>query len=364
MLMVVIVIFLTATALQLFFWGFLFRKWPSPSSGPDVKPPVSVIICAHNEAPNLLLNLPFFLNQQYPVFEIIVVDDNSSDDSASIVANLAQVNPQLRLVRLTQTSAPGKKEALTAGIAAASNDFLLLSDADCRPLSPHWIQSMINGFGQRKATDFVLGFSPYEKHPGFLNRFIRYEAVYTALQYISLAAAGLPYMGVGRNLAYRKQVFSANGGFANHAHVASGDDDLLVNAAANANNTRVVTAPSSFVSSQPKQSWRDYFCQKQRHLSTATHYRPLHQLILGALSASHFLHFAAAIPAWLCGMPAAWILALMAIRWLCLFLTWRRTLQRLAQPDLLPQVILLDVCFLFFYLIFAPSLMFSKRNSW
>jgi cellulose synthase/poly-beta-1,6-N-acetylglucosamine synthase-like glycosyltransferase len=357
-----ILLFVAASGIQLFFWGFLLRKWPAPMAVPTFTKPVSVIICAHNEAFNLQQNLPHFLRQDYPDFEIIVVDDHSTDDSADVVRRLSKQHHQLRLLSLSQPSGPGKKEALAAGIAAANADFLLLSDADCQPLSPQWIQTMMNGF--RDGTELVLGFSPYQKLPGLLNACIRFEALYTALQYISLAAAGLPYMGVGRNLAYRKSFFIGAGGFRQHAHIASGDDDLLVNAAAKRRNTCIVVSPAAWVASTPKVRWRDYFRQKQRHLSTATHYRPLHQLVLGALSGSHFLHFAAAVPAWLSGLPAAWILSLMLLRGLFLFLTWKRTLHRLAQSDLLPHIFLLDFLFLLFYLVFAPSLFFSKRNSW
>lgn len=183
----------------------------------------------------------------------------------------------------------GKKFALAQGITAARYDHLLLTDADCCPASEDWLYHM-----QRKLRGPLkigLGYGPYQKYPGWLNRFIRYETFYTALQYLSFALAGRPYMGVGRNLIYKKELFEEVGGFHKHINLASGDDDLFVQAAADANNTTLILSPSTFCYSEPERTWRSYARQKARHLTTGKHYTTINKMLLGALSLSHFVHF-------------------------------------------------------------------------
>jgi glycosyltransferase involved in cell wall biosynthesis len=147
---------------------------------------------------------------------------------------------RLKMVNIDSTPAHvnGKKYAITLGIKAAKHDWILLTDADCRPNNEQWIRVVSERCSEDK--NFVLGYSAYEKRPGFLNLFIRFETLLTAIQYIGFALAGNPYMGVGRNLAYRKSVFLENKGFNNFLSVTGGDDDLFVNQHATAKNTAVV----------------------------------------------------------------------------------------------------------------------------
>ncbi|OIP82618.1 MAG: hypothetical protein AUK44_07315 [Porphyromonadaceae bacterium CG2_30_38_12] len=236
------------------------------------QPPVSVVICARDEADNLNKFLPQILEQDYPDFEVIVVNDGSTDATELLVKDLKEKYPNLRstFVPTGATNLSTKKLALTLGFKAAKNEWILLTDADCMPENNRWIANMARHF--EPGVEFVLGYSPYLVQKGFLNRLITYDTLLVGLQYLGFALRGKPYMGVGRNMAYRKEVFFRMKGFASNLHLRSGDDDLMVNAAATALNTKVEVSTESITWSEPKKAWRDWLFQKERHLSVASFY--------------------------------------------------------------------------------------------
>jgi len=245
------------------------------------KPAVSVIICAKDEVENLRQNLPFVLNQEYPNFEVIVVNDGSTDDTEFLLRELKKEYPQLKstFVPVGATNLSTKKLALTLGIKAASNEWLLLTDADCMPEDKMWIARMARNF--QPGIEIVLGFGAYKKKKGFLNRLIAYDTLFNGLQYMGMALAGKPYMGVGRNLAYRKEMFFRMNGFAHTLHLRSGDDDLLINRSATPFNTKVEVSADSITWSEPKKKFIDWFYQKERHLSVSTYYTSASKFRLG-----------------------------------------------------------------------------------
>jgi poly-beta-1,6-N-acetyl-D-glucosamine synthase len=361
---ILLFLFLAATAIQLIYWLFVFSRLafhrPSPPSSQPGKEPVSIIICARNEAENLRRNLPYFLAQDYPEYEVIVVDDNSFDKSLEILLAFQKKHPILRLVSVTADSR-GKKTALTEGIKAAKFEILLLSDADCRPASSKWVEQMQAAL--RDPAKIGLGFSPYLRGSGILNAFIRFETVYSAIQYFSFALMGLPYMGVGRNLAYRKSLFYQAGGFAAHADLASGDDDLFVNQVADRQNTAVILSPQAHVFSSPKSTWGGYYRQKSRHLTTGARYRFAHQLALGLLSASHFGHYACGIALILFHNLDLIVFTNYLARIGVAFVMYALIMRKLRDPSLIRWVLLLDALYIFYYLAFAPSL-FKTKEKW
>ena len=237
-------------------------------------PAVSVIVCAHNEYDNLQDYLSILLEQDYPCYEVIVVDDSSEDGSDLLLERWSRQYGNLyhTFVPRGARVLSNKKLALTIGIKAAHYDYLLLTDADCRPESKHWIREMMKGFSNEQ-TELVLGFSPYFEKKGLLNHIIGYDTLFNGLQYMGMARAGKPYMGVGRNLAYKRETFFSTGGFKGLLGNRAGDDDLFVNRIANAANTVVVNNPNSIVWSVPKTTWREWFHQKRRHLSVSPQYR-------------------------------------------------------------------------------------------
>lgn len=275
-------LFFIAFVYQLYFYfryinGVLSYKRKLKKSNTTLQssqPGVSIVICARDEADNLRKNLPLFLDQDYPEFEIIVVNDGSTDDSELLLTNMKEEYPKLRstFVPYGATNVSTKKLALTLGIKAAKYDWILLSDADCMPEGKLWISKMARNFNQ--GVEFVLGYSPYSTEKTTINRLITYDTLFIALQYLGYTLKGKPYMGVGRNMAYRKEVFFRMKGFASNLQLRSGDDDLMVNAAANAFNTKVEISPESITWSEPKKSLRNWFFQKERHLSVASFYTP------------------------------------------------------------------------------------------
>ena len=237
---------------------------------------------------HLEATLRALLSQDYPAFEVLAVDDNSTDASAAIVRYLQRSHANLRLLQPGPTR-PGKRDALAAGIQAASHPLLLLTDADCTPASDRWLRLMTAPLTQGK--ELVLGCSPYRHAPGPLAGWQRFEATYTVLQYQGLARRGLPYMGVGRNLAYHRDFFTRSGGFSQPTDLAGGDDDLLVNRTARPESTARVTDPAAWTYSEPTPSLAAYLRQKWRHQSAGAHYRPLHRWLLAGLALTHGLFY-------------------------------------------------------------------------
>ena len=286
---VFIALFITGLIIQLiFFWGIFsrlaFYKAPPPTE--EKQPPVSVVIAARNEYVQLKKNLPAILTQKYPDFEVVVVNHASNDETADYLKELQNRYPQLKVVNIERdlNFFHGKKFPLSIGIKSAAHDILLLTDADCKPATSQWIHHMASHYNEQ--TEIVIGYGPHNKTKGFLNRMIRYDTLITALQYLSFALAGKPYMGVGRNLSYRKSLFLKNKGFISHYDIASGDDDLFINQVARKENTRVELSPNSFVYSEPKHRFNEWFRQKQRHLTTGKKYKPQYKFLLGLFTAS------------------------------------------------------------------------------
>lgn len=256
---------------------YLFYK---PKTKQENNKPVSVIICARNEADNLLANLPKILEQDYPEFEVVVVNDRSIDDSHLVLRALANKYCNLSLTKVQDSELhwAGKKFALSLGLKAAKYNHVLLTDADCHPSSNAWLKEMAGAFSEKHK--IVLGYGAYLKRPGVLNYFIRMEALSIAHQYIASALMGVPYMAVGRNLAYDKNLFFNNRGFASHQFMPSGDDDLFVNEVANHKNTTIQLSENSFTLSEPERTFKDWIHQKRRHLTTGSRYNVLSKLWL------------------------------------------------------------------------------------
>lgn len=361
-------IFLFVTGIQIAYWLFIFSKLAfykedSPTLQEEVRP-VSIVICAKNEANNLSKFLHHFLSQSYRFFEIIVVNDNSSDNSLEILLDFQMKNTNLCIVNVSGTSnLPGKKYALSKGIEAASFEILLLTDADCIPSSPYWIQSMQSKIIE-PSDEIVLGYSPYKSENGFLNLFIQFETTFTAIQYLSFALLGFPYMGVGRNLLYKKSLFYNKGAFSKHANIASGDDDLFINEAAIRTNTKVNLDPKSFIISLPKSTWRDYYHQKTRHLSTGIHYQFRHKVLLGMYSLTHFLHYFLGIAMLFESNFAEITFLIILVRIGVVLLFFGFILNKFQNTNLLRWIPVLDAFYVLYYIVFSPTFIIGNKNKW
>ncbi len=286
--------FALVVLVQLIFYWAVFARLafykPSNKLSTENMPPVSVVIAARNEYYNLNDNLPAVLEQDYPNFEVVVVNHASDDDTDLLLKELEQKYPHLKVVTIQQdlNFFKGKKFPLSIGIREAKNDVLLLTDADCKPATANWIKSLASHYDSIK-TQVVLAYGPYEKKRGLLNFIIRYDTFMVGMQYLSFALMGKPYMGVGRNLSYRKSLFMQHKGFVSHYGISSGDDDLFIREVANKRNTEVELNPESFVYSKPKASFGDWLKQKKRHLSTSKAYKPVIKFLLGLFGLTQFL---------------------------------------------------------------------------
>ena len=353
-------LFVLATLVQFSFWGLLFSrllrqggKHPEHAS----LPPFSVVVCARNEADHLAARLPSVLEQAYPSFEVIVVDHASSDGTQTVLQELATQYPQLRVLHCPDPR-PGKKRALALGIAAARYDWLALTDADCRPGSRQWLQTLARQV--QDGVDVVLGYGPLEPGAGLHNAFARFETALTAMQYGSYARAGMPYMGVGRNLAFRRSALLAYDP-ASHADLASGDDDLAVNALARADNTRLAFDPAAFAWSAAPSGWNAFFRQKARHVTTSRRYRPLHQAVLVAWALSFLGHYGLGLLL-LFGKAAPLVLAGYGLRMLLAGSVFAALGKRLAVADLRWKFPLLDAMLAVYYLLLAPAIWLAPRQ--
>lgn len=290
--------FIASFVINIFYWLFFYIRisfYKEKETEVKEFPEVSIIIAARNEAENLKKNLPAFLTQDYPNYKVIVVNDASTDDSASILAEmkLKYKNLYVTTIPFNEVYKHGKKTALSIGIKAAKTDILLFSDADCIPVSDQWIKSFVLQYD--KYTEFVIGFGAYQHKKGLLDKIIRSDTIYNAMNYLGMGLAGIPYMAVGRNMSYRKSTFERVKGFTKYFNLLSGSDDLFVNKNANKKNAKVVLSKNSFTESEQKTSFKDWKYQKIRHLSTAKYYKFWHKVLLFIEPFSRILFYSLSI---------------------------------------------------------------------
>lgn len=367
MLTTLLYLFIAVIAIQMFYYLFVFSKFAfakSKSTSPK-RIPISVIVCAKNEAENVKKFVPLLAEQDYPDFEIILIDDASSDETLDLFEVFEKQYSNVRLVKVQNNEAfwGNKKFALTLGIKAAKKDYLLFTDADCYPTSKEWIKEMSSHFTMQKT--IVLGYGAYEKIPkSFLNKIIRFETMLTAVQYFSWAKVGQPYMGVGRNLAYKKEEFFNVNGFIDHMKIRSGDDDLFINQAAKGKNTTICFSKESFTYSEPKTSYKEWFVQKRRHVSTAGFYKSFDKMQLGFFFISQLLFVL--LPIILLAFQFQWIivLALIAFRYLFAWLTLGFSAGKLQEKDVMYWFPIIEIFLIFTQLNVFFSNLFSKPVHW
>ncbi len=359
--------FVVVVCIQVVFYGIIFGQFAFDKSSNEKSRniAVSVIICAKNEAKNLKNHLPSILNQDYLDFEVVLINDASHDETLEVMESFAEEYDNIKIVNVKNVEAfwGNKKYALTLGIKAAKNENLLFTDADCKPVSNQWIKTMSAHFS--KSSTIVLGYGAYDKRKySFLNKLIRYETLLTAIQYFSLAKIGTPYMGVGRNLAYDRSEFFKTNGFIKHIDIRSGDDDLFINEAANSTNTSICTSMKSFTTSNPKTSFKDWFRQKRRHVSTANNYKFLHKGLLASFYGSQLLFWL--LSAVLLTFSFYWefVLTLIVFRILIQFLIIGFSAKKLNEIDILFVLPFLELFLILFQLTIFITNLISKPKHW
>ncbi len=354
----------------IYFFMRIFCLPVSKSSQVKEHFPVSIIICAKNEAANLKKNLPSILSQRYSndagkaLYEVIVVNDDSDDDTSRVLMELEQQYDNLWDVVIAPDAVrdlQGKKYALSKGVAIAGHDWLLLTDADCIPAGPDWLATMVAPLAAGK--QIVAGYGGYNHQPGLLNAFIRWETIHTFLQYSTYALAGIPYMAVGRNLACTKDVFLTVQQSEVWNALPSGDDDLLISIAGTSANTAIVCDEPAFTFSNAKTSWHDWVQQKQRHLSTGKYYKNPAKLLLGVYGISH-----AAL--WLCFFALLFshhimpVLVIMLVRCIIYWFLWTVTTIKLHEKKLIYLFPFCDIAWMVYNFAFFPYITWKNKKQW
>jgi glycosyltransferase involved in cell wall biosynthesis len=332
---------------------------------PERLPKVSVVICAKNEEENLRQNLKVVLIQNYPDFEVIVVNDQSTDKTAEVVQHFCDRNENVRLINIKSDITkplPGKKFPLKVGVQAASNEIIVATDADCKPANTLWLKHLVAEF--LKETDFVLGYAPFYAEGTFLNKLIRYDNVQTAMQYLSYAVAGIPYMGVGRNMAFKKSQYLEWNEKEKTKKILSGDDDLFINAKATKASTEIAINKYSFIYSAPKNTYSDWLNQKARHTETGFHYKFSHQFLLSLFALTNLLFYAWPLMCMINLNIYYYILPLFTSILFIKFMINARIASKLNNEDLIPYLILLDFLFALNLVVLFFKTLFSRTEKW
>ena len=296
-------------------------------------PPLSVILCARNEAENLRKILPAILEQDYPQFEVIVINDASTDDTEDILGVMEEKYPHL-YHSFTPESAryiSHKKLALTLGIKASKHDWLVFTETNCMPASNQWLKLMARNFTPQP--QIVLGYSGYDRTKGWLHKRTAFDTLFQSLRYLGFALAGKPYIGIGRNLAYRKELFFQQKGFSKYLNLQRGEDDLFINELATSANTRVETDFNATTRIQPVYRYKDWKEEKVSYMATARFYHGIQRYLLGFETFSRLLFYIACIAGIVFGiLNFHWLVAGIAfLMWLLRFTVQAVIINRTAK---------------------------------
>jgi glycosyltransferase involved in cell wall biosynthesis len=367
MLLILLCLFIAVVVIQFLYYVVFFGKFSfaKPQTSTPKRVPISVIVCAKNEEENVTNFVPLLAEQNYPDYEIVLIDDASSDETLEIFEAFEKQYSNVKLVKVENNEAfwGNKKFALTLGIKAAKNEYLLFTDADCYPKTTEWIKEMSAQFTKEKT--IVLGYGAYERIKGsFLNKIIRFETLLTATQYFSWAKLGKPYMGVGRNMAYKREEFFKTNGFIEHMKIRSGDDDLFINEASNSKNTTICFTPESFTFSKPKTTFKDWFTQKRRHVATAKHYKAFDRMQLAIFYGSQLLFII--LPIILLAFQFQWIIvtSLIGFRYLFAWLSLGFSAGKLKEKDVMYWFPFIEIILIFTQLNVFITNTFSKPVHW
>lgn len=351
---------------QLINYWFIFSKlaFYRPTEQCKELLPVSVVICARNEDYLLKILLPKILEQDYPSFEIVVVNDSSTDDTLEYLEDLKRVHPNISIVNIAQNLNffSGKKFPLSLGIKSAKNELLLLTDPDCEPSSNQWIKDMASAF--TPSTEIVLGYSPIKPEKGFFNTLARYDTMQRAIQYLSYALIGKTYMGVGRNLAYKKSLFYKSKGFISHYKLQSGDDDLFINRVATTKNTNISIHPESFMYVPFLPYFRLWFIRKQQQLNTIKYFKRVTRYLLGKYELSKFVFIALFTTLLVMQYNIFIVLGLFGLRLVTQLIIIKKSMIVLSERKLLLATPLLELLMIFIHFTVRISNVFIKQNKW
>ena len=367
MLPILFILFIIVIAIQLFYYGFIFGRFAfakTQKKSPK-RIPISVIVCAKNQEENVTKFVPLLAEQEYPDFEIILIDDASSDTTLDIFEAFEKQYSNIRLVKVDNNEAfwGNRKFSLTLGIKAAKNPYLLFTDADCYPASKDWISQMSACFTMQKT--IVLGYSAVEKISGsFLNKIIRFENLLNTVQFFSWTKSGKPYKGIGRNFGYKKEEFFNVNGFIDHMKIRAGDDDLFINQVANSKNTTICFDPNSFTYCQPKKTFKEWLELKRINHTTASFYKPFDKIQLTLFFVSQLLFLI--LPIFLLLFQYQWIvvISLIGFRYLFTWITLGFSAGKLKEKDVMYWFPIVEIILIFTQLNLFTTNFYSKPVYW
>ncbi|AXG72714.1 glycosyltransferase [Flavobacterium arcticum] len=367
MLTIIFYVFVGVTALQLMYYLGIFGKFAFAKSKPVTpkKIPVSVIVCAKNEAEKVKQFVPLLAAQNYPDFEIVLIDDASADETLDIFEEFEKQYSNIKLVKVENNEAfwGNKKYALTLGIKAASKEYLLFTDADSYPATTDWITQMSSQFTLNKT--IVLGYGGYEKvKNSFLNKIIRFDSVLMATQYFAWAKLGKPYTGEGRNLAYKREDFFKVNGFIEHMNVRTGEDALFINQAAIKKNTTVCFSPESFTYCEAKKTFKEWFAQKRRHNYTTTFFKTFDKLQLRLYTISQVLFFTLLVVLLSFQFDWEFLVPVIALRYLVAWLTIGYSASKLKEKDVIYWFPIIEIILILTKINVFFTNLFSKPVHW
>ena len=285
----------------------------TPASSTEAMP-VSVIVYTKNETENLHNHLPLLLEQEYPQFEVIVINDGSTDESNDVLKRFEHTYKHLYHTYIPEDTKylSRKKLSLTVGIKAARYETLLFTEANCRPASPHWIAQMMTAYSSEK-TKIVLGFSSYPHHKGFFHKQVAYDNLVRGAEYLSSALKHHPYAGNGYNLSYKKELFFAHKGYSKFLNLQAGDDDLFINEVATPTNTEVVFTPESLTYMTPIDYFGIWKEMKAARAATRKEYKGSQIYYYRCESFLFFLYLTATLATLAVGFCSNWLLSVWAV---------------------------------------------------
>lgn len=360
-MIILFVIFICSVFIQCFFWGIITRPLIRFSADEEIQvqdQSVSVIIVFKNGKAYLNKLLPELLNQKYANYNIWFADDFSTDDGSKIIQRYTEMDDRIHYYKVKQDM-PGKKQALKELIPLIDNDILLFTDIDCIPGSERWISRLVSSF--ENGIDIVLGYSPMFIGKGFVNMFSRFETFMTAIQYLSWALLGQPYMGVGRNLAYRRKLYSDK---VYQSNYIGGDDDLFVQQKANAKNVGIQIHPESFMFTEAESDVTSFIRQKRRHVSTAHVYKLKHQIMLGLFGFSQIFFYPLAIILLLNNTFIYLVSIMLLLRLALYYFSAKALMSKLEEHSLFCRVFVLDLALAGYYLFIGVASLFKKQRTW
>jgi hypothetical protein len=363
----IVILFILCTIIQLIYLWLVngrlafYRK----ESGIQTRQPVSVILSGRDITPGMEDNLDKILKQDYPDFEVVIVNESPDEDNRLYLETLARKYPKLKIINIGENLNffKGLKFPLSIGIKSSKNDIIIITDIYSIPKSSKWIESIQSNFNQK--TDIVLGFSTYPHKIGLFNQWLRFDNLQTSVRYLSFALLGMPYMGVGRNLSYRKTLFYKSHGFTSHYTLITGEDDLFVNQVAQKDSTRIEISEDSHTIFEGKIGFLEWLIQRKMHLETQMYFKLRHRVILGLNSVSLLL-FYSAFAILLIYAPAFWILFLsvFGVRTISSMFITKKCMMKLNEKELLLLSPVYELLLLIIIIFLRLSIIFIKSNKW